>query len=155
MALKNGTQAPDFSLSSTSGSTFQLAQDLAGKPCILYFYPKDFTSVCTKEACDFRDQFAVFRDAEITVLGISKDDIETHLRFKAQYKLPFELLSDASGKVCKAYDALVPIIGIPKRITYLLSAEHKIVASFQDMFSAEQHIRQMISKIAKGEHLGD
>ena len=148
MALKDGTKAPEINLESTSGSTFSLKRDMAGKTCIVYFYPKDFTPGCTEEACSFRDEFSEFRNLEIPVFGISKDSVKTHLRFKAEHKLPFELLSDPTGAVCKKYQALVPVIGLPKRITYLIDSEGRIAASYQNMFGAGQHIKHMI-KILK------
>ena len=148
MALKIGSKAPDFSLKGTSGTTLRLEEDLKGKAVILYFYPKDFTKVCTAEACEFRDQFAAFRDLNIPVFGISRDDLETHERFKKEFRLPFELLSDGSGKVCKAYDALIPLVKMPKRITYLLDEEHKIVAAFSDMFESKGHIESMLKKLS-------
>lgn len=144
MGLRKGQKAPDFTLPSTSGSDFKLSRDFFGKTCVIYFYPKDFTGGCTAQACEFRDQFEEFRDLDLPVIGISRDDIETHLRFKKSNKLPFELLSDASGEVCRKYDALVPIIGIPKRVTYLLDKGHVIKDVFQDMFNAKDHIKKML-----------
>jgi peroxiredoxin Q/BCP len=149
MALKINNPAPDFKLPATNGQTISLSQDLYGKPCVIYFYPKDFTPGCTKEACEFRDQFATFRNLEVDVLGISRDDVATHIKFKETHQLPFELLSDVTGAVCKAYDALIPIVGIPKRISYLLDASHKIVAVYQNFFGAEEHIRAMLEKLKK------
>jgi len=81
---------------------------------------------------------------DLPIIGISRDDMETHLRFKKSNNLPFELLSDTSGEVCKKYDALVPIIGIPKRVTYLLDKGHVIQDEFQDMFNAKAHIQKML-----------
>ncbi|TVP48901.1 MAG: peroxiredoxin [Mongoliibacter sp.] len=147
MALKKGIKAPDFTLSSTSGSKFTLSEDCKGKSCIIYFYPKDFTKVCSKEACDFRDQFAAFRKLDIPIFGISRDDIKTHLRFKAEYDLPFDLLSDLDGRVCKAYDALIPIVKMPKRITYFLDKEHKIAGVYSDMFESKAHVEEMLKQI--------
>ncbi|MCU0438203.1 MAG: peroxiredoxin [Raineya sp.] len=147
MALKVNSVAPNFELPSTNGNKISLENDLKGKPCVIYFYPKDFTPGCTKEACEFRDQFATFRNLDIDVFGISRDNVETHIKFKDQHKLPFELLSDVDGKVCKAYEALIPIVGVPKRISYLLDKEHKIVAVYQDFFGAEDHIKEMLKKI--------
>lgn len=149
MALAIGVMAPDFILPSTSGKKVSLSKDFAGKALIIYFYPKDFTKVCTAEACEFRDQFEAFRSLDVPVLGISRDDIPTHERFKKEYKLPFDLLSDQSGKVCKAYDALIPLIKMPKRITYLLDQEHKIVGVFADMFESRGHIESMLKKLKK------
>ena len=150
MPLKENEPAPDFTLPSTSGKSFTLSKDLNNKPCILYFYPKDFTAGCTKEACQFRDTFDVFRNVDIEVIGISRDNIESHLRFKKQYKLPFELLSDGSGKVAGLYKALVPVIGMTRRITYLLDKNHRIAAVFESMFDAEKHIATMVEKVKSG-----
>ncbi len=147
MSLKVGQSAPDFNLPSTSGSNFSKSTDLQGKPFILYFYPKDFTPGCTAEACEFRDQFEAFRDLDIPVLGVSRDSIDSHLKFKKQHRLPFELLSDKDGKVCKAYDALIPLVKMPKRVTYLIDAEHKIKAVISDMFDAKKHIQNMLSEL--------
>lgn len=150
MALKVGTQAPDFTLPSTSGADLSLSKDMAGKPCIVYFYPKDFTPGCTKEACSFRDAFSEFKGLDIDVFGISRDDIPSHQKFKAEYDLPFDLLSDKSGEVCKSYKSLIPFVGVPKRITYLLDKEHKIAAVYDSMFDANGHIEQMIAEVKKG-----
>lgn len=144
MAIKIGKKAPDFTLPSTSGKNFKLSKDFLGKSCVIYFYPKDFTGGCTAQACEFRDEFETFRDLDIPIVGISRDDMATHNRFKKAYQLPFELLSDTDGKVCKAYDALVPILGLPKRITYLLDEGHVVKDVFQDMFNAKAHIKKML-----------
>ncbi|MBN3582355.1 peroxiredoxin [Algoriphagus aestuarii] len=149
MALKKGTNAPDFALASTGDKNITLSKDYKGKAVIVYFYPKDFTRVCTAEACEFRDKFEDFRELSIPILGISKDDIASHEKFKKEYKLPFDLLSDPTGKVCKAYDALVPLIKMPKRITYLLNEKHEIEASFSEMFEAKTHIESMLKNIKK------
>ncbi|WP_323758217.1 peroxiredoxin [Roseivirga sp.] len=147
MALKIGSKAPEIKLKSTSGKPFDLNKDLKGKPCIIYFYPKDFTPGCTEEACTFRDAFSDFRDLDVTVIGISKDSISSHQKFKKEHNLPFELLSDPTGKVCKSYDALIPLIKVPKRITYLLDPKHNVVAEYQDMFGAKKHIEVMLKKM--------
>src|SRR5690554_1858679 len=141
MALKIGQFAPDFSLPSTSGKEFSLSRDLKDTACILYFYPRDFTGGCTAEACAFRDSMEVFKNLDIAVLGISRDDLDTHLRFKKANDLPFDLLSDTAGKVSKAYGALVPILYFPRRITYLLDSDHRIKAVHKNLFNAEKHIK--------------
>lgn len=148
MALSIGSKAPTIQLPSTSDRLFRL-EDYLGKPLILFFYPKDFTKGCTAEACEFRDQFTEFRDMEVPVFGISRDDIPTHERFKEAYKLPFDLLSDADGKVCKAYDALVPLIKMPKRVTYLLDAKHHIAGVFEGLFENKKHVSAMIAQLGK------
>jgi len=148
MALSIGSKAPSFSLASTSGSTLSKS-DLNGKNFILYFYPKDFTPGCTAEACEFRDQFEAFRELDIPVFGISRDSIESHLKFKSAHKLPFDLLSDLDGKVCKAYDALIPLIKMPKRVTYLVDESGKIAGVFSEMFESKGHINSMLANLKK------
>ncbi|MDN3204603.1 peroxiredoxin [Algoriphagus sediminis] len=147
MALGIGAKAPDFKLPSTSGKNLSKSEDLDGKPFILYFYPKDFTPGCTAEACEFRDQFEAFRDLDIPVFGVSRDSIDSHLKFKKQHRLPFELLSDRDGKICKAYDALIPLIKMPKRITYLINDKHEVAAVFSEMFESKGHIESMLASL--------
>lgn len=147
MALRIGQTAPDFTLPATAGKSVSLSKNLAGQACIIYFYPKDFTGGCTKEACTFRDYASEFAGLNVPVFGISRDSIESHQKFIAAHRLPFELLSDESGKVCEAYDALIPIVRVPKRITYLLDREHKIKAVFDSLFDADSHIHQMIAAL--------
>lgn len=144
---KEGEIAPDFTLPSTSGEDFQLSKTMKDKACIIYFYPKDDTPGCTKEACDFRDNFNVFKSLDIPVIGISRDSIESHLKFKEKYDLPFELLSDQKGEVCALYDALVPILSIPKRKTFVLDKDHKIKLIYQDFFGSGNHIKKVLSEI--------
>jgi thioredoxin-dependent peroxiredoxin len=147
MALKKGRKAPDFQLPSSKDRNFRLSETLAGYPCILYFYPKDFTPGCTQEACDFRDNFSFFRELDIDVVGISRDTVATHKKFIKANRLPFELLSDEKGEVSKKYEALVPLLGVNRRITYLLDKEHKIAASFESMFAAGKHIKNMVQAV--------
>ena len=149
MALAINSKAPDFTLESTSGNTFTLSKDMSGKACVIYFYPKDFTPACTQEACSFRDSHQVLANLDVPVFGISKDSITTHLKFKEAHQLPFDLLSDPSGKVCKAYKALIPILKVPKRITYLLNKDHEIEAVFESMFDAAGHIKAMMKAVEK------
>lgn len=100
--LKEGTKAPAFNLVSDSGEKVSL-KDFAGKTVILYFYPKDMTPGCTQEACDFRDTTPRIRKCGAAVLGVSKDSVESHRKFKEKHGLNFPLLSDPDGKVCEAY----------------------------------------------------
>jgi thioredoxin-dependent peroxiredoxin len=150
MPLKINQQAPDFTLPSTNGKMFTLSKDMLNKPCILYFYPKDFTPGCTKEACEFRDTFEIFRDLQITVLGISRDNVDTHQSFKKQYKLPFDLLADTVGEVASLYDVSMPIIKFTRRTTYLLDKKHCIAAVYTNLFAAEKHIQSMIEQLTNG-----
>lgn len=147
MPLNIGDQAPDFTLPSTEGSSLQLSKQLAGKSCILYFYPKDFTQGCTAESCDFRDHWPVFEGLSIPVYGISRDGMESHHRFRAEHKLPFHLLSDQKGDTIRAYKAMLPLVGIPNRVTYLLDSEHRIKAVYESLFGARNHIKEMLQQI--------
>lgn len=145
--LKINERAPDFTLPSSSGKLFNLYTDQAEKPCIIYFYPKDFTPGCTKEAIDFKDQFDFFRNLNINIYGISRDSVQTHIEFKNAHQLPFELLSDEKGKIAELYKANVPLINFTKRITYLLDKKQRIVVGYENMFAASNHIKIMKEKI--------
>ena len=147
MALEAGTKAPDFILPSTSG-IFQLSKHAKKESCILYFYPKDFTSGCTKEACDFRDQFKYFLNLKIRILGISTDTVQTHQRFKKKYQLPFELLADTRGLASAKYEAKMPLFNITKRITYLLDEQHIIKGVYSNFFDGSAHVREMKEAIS-------
>jgi len=104
MAIQEGKPAPDFTLEDGSGKRVSLG-DFAGKNVILYFYPKDDTPGCTKEACGFRDAWRTIGKLNAVVLGVSADDAVSHQKFTAKYKLPFPLLSDPDRKVMKTYGA--------------------------------------------------
>ena len=100
--IEVGQAAPDFSLPDQAGKSVSLS-GCQGSPVILYFYPKDDTPGCTKEACAFRDAFAEYRKRGATILGVSPDDPASHAKFAAKFDLPFTLLADAGHKVCEAY----------------------------------------------------
>ncbi len=102
MTIKASNNAPAFKMPTDGGGTIAL-KDLKGKKVVLYFYPKDDTPGCTKEACGFRDSLPNFKKVKATVIGVSKDSIGSHDKFKAKYDLPFTLASDEDGKVCTAY----------------------------------------------------
>lgn len=146
MSLKVNEKAPHFELRSTAGLAFSL-DDYKGEPLIIFFYPKNFTSVCTKEVCEFRDAFATFRDLDVKVVGISQDTINSHLKFKEENKLPFDLLSDPSGKVAKLYKAVIPVLNMNRRVTYLLNADQRIAAVYENMFTADKHVKAMLAQL--------
>jgi peroxiredoxin Q/BCP len=103
--LKLGSKVPDFSLPATGGAVFRL-KDVAGQKLVIYFYPKDMTSGCTRESQDFRDLHAAFRKAGARIVGVSRDDLASHEKFKKRDKLPFELLADEDSKICKLFDVI-------------------------------------------------
>jgi peroxiredoxin Q/BCP len=104
MAIAAGKKAPDFTLTAQAGTKVSLA-DLKGKDVVLYFYPKDDTPGCTKEACGFRDDWKTYQKRGVVVLGVSADSAESHAKFSDKYKLPFTLLSDPDRKVMTAWGA--------------------------------------------------
>jgi thioredoxin-dependent peroxiredoxin len=106
MSVKEGQKAPDFSAATDGGGKLKLS-DLRGKPVVLYFYPKDDTTGCTAEACAFRDQLPDFSKLKAQVIGVSKDTVAKHDKFKAKYDLTFPLVSDEDGKICEKYGTWV------------------------------------------------
>jgi peroxiredoxin Q/BCP len=100
--VEAGKPAPDFTLLDQQGKKVTLSE-LKGSPVILYFYPKDDTPGCTKEACGFRDEFAYYEKAGAKVIGVSPDDVASHAKFTKKYELPFTLLADSDNKVCEAF----------------------------------------------------
>ncbi len=131
MTVKPGDKAPDFTLPTDANGKVSLSK-LKGKKVILYFYPKDDTSGCTAEACGFRDNLPKFGKSDAVVIGISRDSVASHDKFKKKYDLPFTLASDEDGKVCEAYGTWVEksmygrkYMGI-ERATFLIDAKGAI-----------------------------
>src|ERR1041384_6355637 len=131
LKLKEGDRAPDFSAATNGGGRIALA-DLKGKHIILYFYPRDDTPGCTKEACAFRDHFAEFKQKGAVILGVSVDPVKAHDKFVAKFKLPFTLLADEDKKIVQAYGVWGQksfmgrkYMGI-HRVTFLIGPDGKI-----------------------------
>ncbi|MBV8145163.1 MAG: peroxiredoxin, partial [Gammaproteobacteria bacterium] len=103
--IRAGTKVPDFSLPMTGGGTWKL-KDAVGRKLVIYFYPRDMTSGCTRESQDFRDLAAAFRKAGVDIVGISRDSVASHERFAAEEALPFPLLADTEEQVCKLFDVI-------------------------------------------------
>jgi thioredoxin-dependent peroxiredoxin len=103
--LKLGGKVPDFSLAATGGENFRL-KDMAGKKLVIYFYPKDMTAGCTQESQNFRDLHASFRKAGARIVGVSREGVASHEKFKAREKLPYELLADEDSRLCKLFDVI-------------------------------------------------
>lgn len=123
MALTIGTDAPTFTAKDTNGNTVSLS-DFAGKTVVLYFYPKDDTPGCTKQACSFRDANEEYQGKDVVVIGVSADDQASHQQFTQKYNLPFTLLADTDRTIIKAYD--VDGGGKAMRVTYVIDASGKI-----------------------------
>ena len=139
-ALGTGDLAPDFVLPTTTGTTFHLS-DHRGHPVVLYFYPKDGSPGCTKEACTFRDQYQDFKDLGAEVIGISSDDEESHQAFTQKNALPFPLVSDANGRLRKRYAVPRAAFGLlPGRVTYVLDGEGRVRYVFNSLNGATDHV---------------
>jgi len=128
--LKVGDTAPDFSLSNEHGLPVSLKDYLGKKNVVLYFYPKDFTSGCTTEACSFRDSYKIYQEKNAVVIGVSLDSVESHMKFSEKYNLPFAILSDHSKEVAKAYGALGAGGFFTKRVTFIIDKNGKITHIF-------------------------
>ena len=140
MKLKVSDKAPDFELQSTGGQSFHLSSSLNGGKLVLYFYPKDFTPGCTAEACAFRDEFSDLRKSEMRVFGVSLDSVESHEKFKKEYHLPFDLLSDSDGNVARLYGVYNSLFKIANRVTFIIDHDGKILSITKNMFLPNVHV---------------
>ena len=142
MPISAGIPAPDFELLDDTNQTRRLA-DFRGQRVVLYFYPKDDTPGCTKEACNFRDDYSAYEQAGVVVLGVSPDSVESHRKFKAKFQLPFALLADDGHKVCDAYGVWGPKKFMGKayegvlRTTFLIGPDGTILRVFENVRPAE------------------
>ena len=136
-------KAINFSLKDQEGNIHQLS-DYLGKWIVLYFYPRDDTPGCTKEACGFRDASQLFKEKEVVILGVSRDSVESHKKFAEKYHLNFPILADVDGKVVKDYKAQ----GImTKRITYLINPQgevHKIYDKVDPLIHASEILKDIV-----------
>jgi peroxiredoxin Q/BCP len=148
MSLTEGMPAPPFEGVDQNGNTIRL-QDLRGRKVILYFYPKDDTPGCTKEACNLRDNYAALQEAGYTIIGVSADTIESHKKFAEKYNLPFSLLADPEKKIISAYQAWGKKKLYGKeyegtlRITYIID-ENGIISRIIKNVKPEQHASQIL-----------
>ena len=151
--LKVGDPAPDFVLKDEEGRKHSLSA-YQGQPVILYFYPKDDTPGCTTEACNFRDDYSDYEDADVVILGVSADDEASHLKFKEKFNLPFSLLADTDKEVVNKYG----VWGTKKmygkeyegihRTTFLIDAEGKIASIFEKV-KPSTHSEELLNEIEK------
>lgn len=146
--LDVGDTAPDFSLTNDEGETVTLDDLLVEGPLILYFYPADFTSACTAEACEIRDHFDDIRGVNANVVGVSPQGESSHERFRKRYELPFPLLDDRKKEVIKAYGVNGPMgIGV-RRVTYLINQEKRIERRVLADFAVKHHV-QFIEQVVE------
>jgi len=153
MTIRINQPAPDFSLPDEKGKDHKLS-DFRGKSIVLYFYPKDDTPGCTKEACNFRDNYSAFKIAGLEIIGISPDSSESHAKFKSKFDLPFLLLADIDHQVCELYG----VWGKKKfmgrefygvlRTTFLIDKEGKLIKVFEGVKPAE-HSQEVLTEFKK------
>lgn len=146
--IEEGIKAPDFTLPDQNGNKVKLS-DLKGKYVVLYFYPKDNTSGCTKEACNFRDAFPKFKNIDAVILGVSPDSVASHKKFAEKYKLPFSLLADEDRKVIEKYEVWKEksmygkkYMGV-ERTTFIISPDGKIKKIFPKV-KVDNHHKEVL-----------
>lgn len=151
MAISAGIPAPEFELLDDTGTPRKLS-DYRGRKVVLYFYPKDDTPGCTKEACNFRDDYSAYEKAGVEILGISPDSVASHVKFKKKFQLQFPLLADDGHKVCDLYDVWGPKKFMGKsyegvlRTTFLIDENGNIVRVFEGVRPAE-HSAELLSAL--------
>ncbi len=151
MAISAGIPAPDFNLLDDTNTPRKLS-DYRGRNVVLYFYPKDDTPGCTKEACNFRDDYSAYEKAGVVILGVSPDSVESHVKFKKKFQLQFPLLADEGHKVCDLYGVWGPKKFMGKeyegvlRTTFLIDENGKIVKVFENVRPAE-HSAELLSAL--------
>ncbi|MBF2073442.1 MAG: thioredoxin-dependent thiol peroxidase [Synechococcales cyanobacterium C42_A2020_086] len=154
MALQPGDMAPDFCLPDAGGNVVSLS-NFRGKRVVLYFYPRDNTPGCTKEACGFRDAYAEYQANDVVVLGISTDDAKSHTKFSQKFELPFPLLTDADGQVATAYDSYglkkfmgKEYMGISRQ-TFVIGADGRIEKIYRKV-KPETHAAEILADLGVG-----
>ena len=151
MPISSGIPAPDFELLDDTNTPRKLS-DYRGRNVVLYFYPADDTPGCTKEACNFRDDYSAYENADVVILGVSPDDVASHAKFKKKFQLPFPLLADIGRKVCDLYGVWGPKKFIGKeyegvlRTTFLIDQTGNIVKVFEKVRPAE-HSAELLSAL--------
>jgi thioredoxin-dependent peroxiredoxin len=151
LKLKEGDKAPDFAAATNSGAQISL-KELKGKPVVLYFYPRDDTPGCTKEACAFRDIYSDFTKAGAVVLGVSTDPAKSHAKFVEKFKLPFPLLADENKEIVEAYGVWGEKSFMGRkymgtnRVTFLIGKDGKIAKIWPDV-KPEQHPAEVLAAL--------
>jgi peroxiredoxin Q/BCP len=151
LKLREGDTAPDFAAPTSGGGQVSLA-DFKGQPVVLYFYPRDDTPGCTKEACGFRDQFAAFRKKGAAVLGVSVDPVKSHDKFVGKFKLPFPLLADVDRKIVNAYGVWGEKLFMGRkypgthRVTFLIGPDG-VIQKIWPQVKPEEHAKEVLAAI--------
>ena len=144
---KAGDPAPLFTGRDQDGGDFKLSDHIGKQLVLLYFYPKDFTGGCTKEACGFRDRIGELQTNNVEVIGVSHDSVVSHKKFAREYNLNFTLVADPDGKIIAAYDAKMPMVSMSRRVSFLIGLDGKIVHVTEAM-NPQTHFDEMKEAIA-------
>ena len=147
--IQVGDKAPDFTLPSQAGEQVRLSDRLGERVVVLYFYPKDETPGCTKEACAFRDSHEIFTEAGAEVIGVSSDSVVKHAAFAGHHNLPFTLLSDEGGKVRKSYGVPATLGLLPGRVTYVIDRAGTVRHVFNSQASIGRHVNDALDVVKK------
>ena len=148
--IEVGSKVPIFELKDQNGELFKLETVLGKNNLVIYFYPKDDSPGCTKEACSFRDQFKVFADADAIIIGISAQSVESHLKFAKKHRLNYTLLSDTGNGVRKLFGVPTNFFGlIPGRVTYVVNKKGEIMYLFNSQTQAEKHVNEALRILQK------
>jgi peroxiredoxin Q/BCP len=145
--LQCGTIAPDFELSDAGGKPVRLSQYRGKNAVVVYFYPKDDTAVCTKQACSFRDRFAEFEGAGAVIIGISDDSVGSHGAFAAKYGLPFLLLSDRGGRVRKLFGVAKRFGIFPGRVTFVIDRAGVVRHVYSGLTESDKHVAEALGAL--------
>ncbi|MFQ5950975.1 MAG: peroxiredoxin [Candidatus Geothermarchaeales archaeon] len=144
---KVGEVAPDFELKTADGSFIRLSDFRGRKNVVMYFYPKDFTPGCTKEACSFRDSYTLFEQVDTEVLGISTDEADSHGRFATELRLPFPLLIDEEKKVSEAYGARRLFGRFTRRVTFVINKDGVVRHVYGSEMRPNNHVREALDAV--------
>ncbi|MUP46373.1 peroxiredoxin [Gramella sp. BOM4] len=149
--MKKGEKIPALKLKDQHGQEIDLRKRAEGNNLVVFFYPKDFTPGCTKEACSFRDSYEDFRDLGAEVIGISSDSEDSHSSFSKKYRLPYPILSDPDKKARKAFDVKPNLLGLlPGRETFVFSNKAELIHNFNSM-NAGKHISEALAVLKRNQ----
>lgn len=146
--VQPGARAPDLEATDQDGKTVRLTQ-FRGQPVVLYFYPHDFTPVCTREACGFRNEFDKFERTGAIILGVSPNTPESHARFAQRHHLPFRLLSDTDGKIRAAYGVKSFLGLVAGRVTFVIDAQGIVVHRFRGQYHSRRHVDEALQALGR------
>ncbi|HVJ90008.1 MAG TPA: peroxiredoxin [Labilithrix sp.] len=147
--LKPGDNAPDFDARDSSGNRFRLAEQATKLCTVIYFFPKAFTPGCSRETKRFRDNYAELGQAGATIVGISTDDHDTQCRFAESLRAPFPMIGDHDKKISTAYGVLWPVLGRPRRVTFIVNSRRIIEAVFQHELQISKHLDDVLQHVER------